>query len=357
VKGLSEEIGTAHLQRLARNPRSTGSPEAADARQYCTNTLSALGYRVSERAFDYSAAVGSYGTPAGGIAALLLIVVARAAALGGHRSLALAALLVGAAVLALCGRWLARRGVLVLPIMRRRGINLEARRGDADPEVWLVAHLDSKSQPVSLVIRAAGVVVLLVCWTIALVVAVSPQSDHVWLYVTVASVVGTLPVLASVVGKESPGAVDNASGVATVLGAAAMLPARAPVGVLITDAEELGLAGARAWCVGRSLSTVLNCDGIDDAGQLTLMWTPPRARRVEQAFGAVRIIPLVPGVLVDSLAFSDAGWEAVTLSRGSVRTLRRIHTRHDSLDHLNGDGIASAARALAAAAITLTERH
>jgi hypothetical protein len=142
-----------------------------------------------------------------------------------------------------------------------------------------------------------------------------------------------------------------------VLGAAALLPSDAPVGVLITDAEELGLAGARAWCASRSPAIALNCDGVDDDGELTLMWTRPRSRRVEQAFGALRVIPLVPGVLVDSLAFSDAGWEAVTLSRGTLRTLRRIHTPHDSLDHLRGDGIAGAARALASAALTLTERR
>ena len=89
------------------------------------------------------------------------------------------------------------------------------------------------------------------------------------------------------------------------------------------------------------------------------MWTRPRARRVQEAFrklARVRVIPLLPGVLVDSLAFSNAGWEAVTLSRGTLGTLRRIHTTHDDLDHLRGTGIESAARVLAGAAITLTEQ-
>jgi hypothetical protein len=70
----------------------------------------------------------------------------------------------------------------------------------------------------------------------------------------------------------------------------------------------------------------------------------------------MRLLPLIPGVLVDSLAFSDAGWEVVTLSRGSVATLRRIHTPSDNLDRVRGAGIASTARVLATAARLIVER-
>jgi hypothetical protein len=354
------ELAISHVRRLARQPRHTCTPDAADARQYCTYTLRSLGYQVAERPFDYSAVVGSYGTPAGGLAALLIIVAAGATALGGRRWLAMAILVAGVAVVAAVGRWLARYGILALPMMRRRGVNLEARRDEQEPYMWLVAHLDSKSQPISLVVRAAGVVLLIASWIAAVVAAVGSLSDRAWFSIMAVAVLGALPVLASVVGKGSPGAVDNAAGVATVLAAAAILPPDAPVGVLITDAEELGLAGARAWCAHREPSVALNCDGVDDTGQLTLMWTRPRARRLEQAFGSaerIRVIPLVPGVLADSLAFSDAGWEAVTLSRGTLRTLRRIHTRRDDLEHLQGSGISGAALALARAAVTLTERR
>jgi Zn-dependent M28 family amino/carboxypeptidase len=167
------------------------------------------------------------------------------------------------------------------------------------------------------------------------------------------------------VGARSAGAVDNASGVATVL-IAAELSAGAPVGVLITDAEELGLAGARSWCATttEARAPVFNCDGVDDLGSLTLMWTRPRANRLERAirsaasnFGEpLRVIPLIPGVLVDGLAFADAGWEVVTLSRGSVDTLRRIHTRRDDLARLRGEGVAVAARVLARATLDILEK-
>jgi hypothetical protein len=193
-----------------------------------------------------------------------------------------------------------------------------------------------------------GIMLLAIAWIGAIVI-----SHQAWSYV---GLLGAIPVVLSLVGKRSPGAVDNASGVATVLTAAPLLPQS--VGILVTDAEELGLAGARAWCNQNLQAAVLNCDGIDDSGPLTLMWTRPRARRLEQAFRIhqrLRVMPLVPGVLVDAKAFSDAGWEAITLSRGTLGTLRRIHTARDDLDRLKGSGIESAARLLAAAAISLTE--
>jgi acetylornithine deacetylase/succinyl-diaminopimelate desuccinylase-like protein len=337
-------IAAEHLRSFAREPRPSGEAQVAAAREYCARVLTSLGFATHEKPFEYSAAVGEYGTPAAGV----LVALVSLLALGLHSRLVL---LLGAAVLALGARWLARRGVLRLPILRRRGVNLEARRGASDPNLWLVAHVDSKSQPIPLLLRAAGIVLVAIAWVGALFWTMD------FLYV---AIVCSLPVIASIVGRNSAGAVDNASGVATVLAATTLLPPDRQFGVLITDAEELGLAGARAWCAGRSPSIALNCDGVDDTGPLTLMWTRPRPRRLEKAFRGtkgLRVIRLVPGVLADSVAFSDAGWEAVTLSRGTLRTLLRIHTRRDSLEHLRGSGLGGAALALASAAITLTERR
>ena len=364
------EDAAGHLRHLARQPRPTGTDGAADARQYCSHVLSSLGYRVAERPFEYSAAVGRYGTPLGGGALLALVVAAAAFSLGGHPAAALVTLALGLAGVALGGRWLAARGVLELPVLRRRGINIEAVRGDGDPELWLVAHADSKSQPVPLLVRAGGIVLLALAMLAAFAIAIvglvgSAAVAHAWPIVIVVAVVGAIPVLGSVVGSASYGAVDNASGVATILCVAEMLRSELPVGVLITDAEELGLAGARAWCseTRYPAAPVLNCDGVDDVGQLTVMWTRPRARRLVDAFRAaagrvqqaIQVTPLLPGVLVDAVAFSDAGWDAVTLSRGSLATLRRIHTRADGLDHLEGKGIVGASLLLGATVSQLME--
>ena len=65
----------------------------------------------------------------------------------------------------------------------------------------------------------------------------------------------------------------------------------------------------------------------------------------------VRRMPL--GLLLDSVAFTDAGWTSVTVSRGSLATLRRVHTRRDSLASLRGDGIPEVAAVLARAAEAL----
>ncbi|HET9728731.1 MAG TPA: M28 family peptidase [Acidimicrobiia bacterium] len=352
-----------HLRALAREPRPTGGPAAAAARLYCADVLSTIGFRVAEHPFEYSAAVGELGTSAGGATILALILAAAGASLGAAPAVGVGVLVVGGMLVMLAGRWAARHGVLRLSLRRRHGVNLEALRPGAVPRAWLVAHVDSKSQPISLVVRAAGVVLLALAWIAALGLSAEATvrgggRRDLWTYVLVAAVIGAIPVLASVVGKRSAGALDNASGLATVL-TAAELTAGTPVGVLITDAEELGLAGARAWCSATNTdrTPVFNCDGVDDVGMLTLMWTRPRAVRLEDAIRVaaadvgepVRVIPLIPGVLVDGLAFSDVGREVVTLSRGSLETLRRIHTSHDDLSRLRGTGVAVAARVLARA--------
>ena len=362
-------IAAGHLRHLARQARPTGSDAAADARQYCSHRLSSFGYRVTERPFEYSAAVGRYGTPVAGGASLLLVVAGASLSLGGRPGAALALLAAGFGAVAVAGRWVASRGVLALSVLRRPGVNIEAVRGDGDPELWLVAHADSKSQPIPLLVRAAGIVLMALATLAAFALAIAgltgSHSMRTWPVVIVAAILGAVPVLGSVVGRASNGAVDNASGVATILCVAEGIRPNIPVGVLITDAEELGLAGARAWCAETRYTSapVLNCDGVDDVGQLTVMWTRPRAGRLEEAFRnaaraggqAVRFTRLIPGVLVDAVAFSDAGWEAVTLSRGSLATLRRIHTRSDDLEHLAGRGIADATLLLGATVNKLME--
>jgi hypothetical protein len=98
---------------------------------------------------------------------------------------------------------------------------------------------------------------------------------------------------------------------------------------------------------------------VDDDGELTIMYSGARpdtllavVQRSAERTPRVRRMPL--GLLLDSVAFSDAGWASVTVSRGSLATLRRVHTRRDSLASLRGDGIAEVASVLARAAEALT---
>jgi hypothetical protein len=237
-------------------------------------------------------------------------------------------------------------------------VNLVAKRRDgsnAEPRVWLFAHLDSKSQPVPILVRVAGITLLGMVWVAALSLAVLQLVSGgggmagAWLAVNGAAILAAIPVIATTVGARSPGALDNATGVATVLTAVAEVRG-AHVGVCLTSAEELGLAGARAWvrAVTRGGTAVaINCDSVDDCGATTCMYSGSRPDAlVESVLAAakrtgsrIRAHRLLPGVLTDGVALADAAWDVVTLSKGGVRTLARIHTPLDGPDRLTGAGM------------------
>jgi hypothetical protein len=258
--------------------------------------------------------------------------------------------------------WLGRFGVLSLPWMRAQSSNLVAVRGN--PSLWLVAHLDSKSQPVPILVRALGVMGLLVGMLAALVVAVVQLGGQdvrwIWPWITGWGVLSSLPVAASVVRARSPGALDDASGASTVLLVAQSLPPQLALGVILTSAEEMGLAGMRAWVSGRGIGHAINVDGVDDQGDLRLTWTTRRpsalieqlAARAAEAGVSCRAGRLLPGVLLDAVPLADAGWQVVTVSRGTVRTVARIHTARDSLEHLQGEGVALTASVIRAVITT-----
>ena len=267
---------------------------------------------------------------------------------------ALAALLLAAG-----GRLLAQ-SVTTLPLARAASVNLVATRGT--PRLWLVAHLDSKSQPVPMLARVTGIVVSVAALVALAVVAgltlagfdVAPR---VWSLVALAGVLASLPVIASVVGADSPGALDNGSGIVTVLLAAEALPREMPIGVLLTSAEELGMAGARAFAATHAAAMAINVDGGDDDGS-TICMRHGRAARVRVGLArAARGIGMtvteratIPGLLTDGVALADAGWSAVTVSRGGLGTLWRIHRAADSAARIRGSGMHEVARLVASAA-------
>jgi len=266
--------------------------------------------------------------------------------------------------------------VVDLPFARARSSNLVATRGA--PTLWLVAHLDSKSQPIPIVVRALAITASLVVFGVAVLVSVAqlvvPIPALAWVALAVVGVVVALPVMASVVSARSAGALDNASGVVTVLRTVEMLPRDLAIGVLLTSAEELGLAGARVWAreaapasaINAPLSVVnlaplsavniaplsaLNIDGVDDSGDLRLIYSGRLPRALVARLGSGWPSPrrLVPGVLMDGVALADAGWEVINVSKGSWRTVSRIHTPSDDRAHLEGSGAEEVATMLAGA--------
>ena len=361
---VAEPSGIRHLEALAQRPRPAGSAAEQAAREYAATVLTTLGFTVHEERFTYSAFPGRYATPVAGAVLGATIVVASALGLDGSAIGAAAVLVTGGLATARFARWMLGDGVLTVPWLRCEGVNLAATRGSREPTVWLSAHLDSKSQPVPSAVRVTGISMLALGMVLALgamgLTLVGVHSRTTWWGALAAGVAGALPVMASVVGARSDGAVDNASGVAAVLAAAARVGPECGCGVLLFSAEELGLAGARAWARTHAASTALNCDGVDDGGSLVIMYNLPAPSDVIDAVRVAVPAPKVArarhmplGLLTDSTALAAAGWRAVTLSHGSLATLRRIHTANDSLAALRGDRIDGVADILARAAEAL----
>ena len=360
------------ISELAQKPRFAGSAEESAARALCRAELERAGFECRELPFEYSEWPGRFGPPlAAAFQAITILVVAHMAVHHGP----LAALVLGAALLTALifasgdakRRWTAR-----FPLRRARSENLEAKRGN--PIVWLVAHSDSKSQTVPMLIRIAGSIALAVViassfGVVLLALVGVPLIESVWHLLAILAVLTALPSMLCFIRNDSNGAVDNASGVAAVLLAAHSASTPRDLGVLITSGEELGLAGARAWAGvhARAVSAetglrILNCDTVDGAGDWRCMYTGPRPKQIAAAAETIARGPgvrlhvgrLIPGILADSMAFADVGIEAVTLSRATLSTLARIHTRRDTSNALGGNGAAEASVLLSALAKELS---
>src|SRR6266404_4487373 len=142
------------LDDLAQTPRFAGSPEESRARARCRAELERGGFSCRELRFEYSQAPGRWGPP---LAAVVQVVAIFFVASTAEQVGAFSALLLGAAILS--GLFFAdasvkRRSIESFPLVRARSINLEARRGN--PTAWLVAHIDSKSQTVPMLLRIAS---------------------------------------------------------------------------------------------------------------------------------------------------------------------------------------------------------
>lgn len=365
----AERALDALFAQLSEVARPAGSSAEAAARGVCVEWLTQRGYHCVERPFMYSAWPGRFGVAAVGIVlAVAAAIVAGGSAMGAvHASLAVGVALTVGSVGA--GLFLTRYGTTTLPWDRRHGTNLEARQmrhgagvtGDlGEPDVWLIAHLDSKSQSISMRVRVTAVITCAVAWVVLTMLwamrAAVPVGPLVYAAVAAVATIAACPLATCRTGSEGTGAFDNASGVTSVLGALDFIDPSCAVGVLVTSAEELGLAGARAWLADRrgteGPSLAINCDGVDDEGDTVCMLSGATEYQFRDAFHRAGVMagedvivrPLIPGVLVDAVAFKDAGWRAVTVSRGTWRSLARVHTRADVPARMTGRGIGRTAR-------------
>src|SRR5579863_5816404 len=180
--------------QLASQPRPAGGEAEARAREACRGHLTSLGFQVHDVPFAYATWPGRWGTPVVGVMWIVAALIA-------YRYPP--AIFIAGFVLAAAVRWMQKK---VIP-GQTRGTNLEARRGD--PAIWLVAHLDSKSQPIPILVRAAAIVVCVILWVTLAAMAVLHVPVHA---VAIAAALAGLPVAISTVGARSPGALDNATG-------------------------------------------------------------------------------------------------------------------------------------------------
>lgn len=356
------------LSALAR-PRLTGSAGAAQVELELRRRLEALGYEIREIPFEFSSWPGRWGVPATGA---LVIAATGAAALllvqgeAGWAALALA----GAGALAYAMLRSARLAIVRLPWGRIRSANWLVHRPRARPRYIVMAHRDSKSQPLPTLGRITAGALAVGAWVLLLAVAGLTALDAAWgasfatAAAAAAGVAGGALLLLCGVGNASPGALDNASGLAALLAIARAECGRADVAFLITDGEELGLAGAEALAPHLPpVDGIINLDGLDDEGPFRIAesygWPVRRGvapRLAAALLDAAAELGLtierggVPaGVMVDHVPFARAGHPAVTLMRGTFRSLLRVHRPTDAVSRLAGDGVAAGARLVCAA--------
>ena len=214
------------------------------------------------------------------------------------------------------------------------------------PSVWLVAHYDSKGQPISMALRLLGFGSLFI-GLIGLLLAPIPA--------LVAVVLGAAIAVLNRVNDNSPGAVDNATALVAIFMTLDQLPHDANVGVVFPDAEEFGLVGARALAADRADlfagAALINLDGLDDVGRpIAFLHRPGKiGEAIASALGARRWRWLP--VVVDGLALARVGGgggaECVTILKGNLQTMRIVHRPGDTPDRVRLDGAASIAAGLA----------
>lgn len=205
---------------------------------------------------------------------------------------------------------------------------------------WLVAHSDSKGQPLSMLARLGA----------AALVIVGALGALVALPMGAAALAGLALLALNRITDRSPGAVDNATGLLTVIATLDQLPADAPVGVIFPDAEELGLLGARALVRERAQlvgsTAVINFDGIDDTGPVRVLRhkAGPVGDRLARALGT-KARAFFP-VIVDGRVLAEAAGECVTIMKGNWRTAAVVHRPSDRPERLTLEGVSQVAAAV-----------
>jgi hypothetical protein len=252
----------------------------------------------------------------------------------------------------LVSRWVWLELGLRFPPKEQRGraatanilAEVRGRQAPAEPlVVWLLAHYDTKSYPLSASLRITAAMVLPVAGVIMAGADFGAWTMSASGWCLGAAVAAAL-LLSPRSGNESPGALDNGAAVGLVLALAGHYQRRPPratvIRVAFTGAEEMGLLGAFALReahredLGRGRHVFINLDGIGCAGGLRIFGsrsgplTRAFLRAGRQTGVGVRRGRLPPTAMMDHEVLARAGFPSVSLG-GAGRDLRKIHSPRD----------------------------
>jgi Zn-dependent M28 family amino/carboxypeptidase len=171
-------------------------------------------------------------------------------------------------------------------------------------------------------------------------------------------------------GNRSPGALDNASGLATLLELARTWRPRPGFEVeplwVATGAEEIGLDGAleflrrhEDWC--RTRPTILiNLDSVGAGDLISIAGTPEAmslareaAARLDLSCGRLRVV----GAGMDHEPFARLGLCSLSLLGDVVGRSLDLHSPRDRIERVDPDAIERAGRLAAEIAWNWAERH
>jgi hypothetical protein len=239
------------------------------------------------------------------------------------------------------------------------------------PHLYLVAHYDSKSQRMPLVMRITLFMLAIIAGLILVALTLFDDSAALYLPIGLLALAAAIPLLFLDVGNNSPGAIDNASSIGLVLHLAEVLAQRdnwhdkLHLTLLFPSAEEMTLMGSVAYVTAHEALLheqdrngglyVLNFDGIGVDGDLYYVGHSRRSPNNDRISLLTRVqsacaeldLPLrrfgFIGALFDHIPFAQCGFDAISLITVG-RASRLVHTPHDSIDQLHVRGFDQAGR-------------
>lgn len=359
-----------HVEALAAMRRLAGTPGELEAQAYIRGAGAEVGLEMVDEEFSYSEGALKVALPA---TCLAIAAVSLAGSFAFKYAVAPMAIACGAVLLAMVYfgfKWtslferFASSG-------NRNSVNLVGSVKAREPQgtVLLGAHYDSKSQLMPVVLRAGLFLIGFLCavlFALALIVLgilAATGADHMGS--TTGFVVTLIPcalmsaLVFNVTSNRSPGALDDASGVAVILEVARELTAHPLEGfdvrIVAFGCEEIGLCGSINYLLRHESELraspfyMLNFDmPFTSSGNIiinTAFEFPPARtsrklndliRRAGSDMGlTVRGAYLPVGAGADHMPWVKHGFEAACMVSASTS----IHSSRDSIDRVSREGL------------------